>query len=476
MAGRAAASWSLLVALISHAVPAEGLEAAGGLSDAAAAAVGREPWTLSLNDKVLITTLSDEQLRRKLETLALRLAVTEPSVVVSSRGGWQSSKNLHKSYLPEVDELLSLVEGPASHLLGLPAYSRRTRLQVEQEASGAAPSFVVSEAWINVNGAGAKNVWHNHLPIEMSIQTREVHVSGVYYVAPGNSGPARLQMRDGGKLLDVEPELGKLVLFPSTMEHSVEPHQNITGLAEAPRISVAFNMRPRWFASHLHRAAWEGDMDQLERLQDETKSVHEKEDLRTSLLHEAAEAGRAAAVRYLLSRRANPDGLRSKVGENPLLQALRSRRDPTDTVAALLDARAEVSLAAKAPQPIHVATMRNESHLVELLLSARAHPRARTSSGAEPLHLAAAQGNVVMMRSLLEHRADAKAEDAKGEMAINKAARNGRNQAVHILTELDAARGASGDLAVLLDESGRQEKSTSGVPPCQRLSQEALMV
>ena len=103
-------------------------------------------------------------------------------------------------------------------------------------------------AWININNFGDYNVIHNH-PYS--------HISGVYYLkTPKDCGRLVLQnsAKDVLQYYEVdagikqrnqynsqefvlEPEPGKLYLFPSWINHYVQPNRN----RNEERISIAFN-------------------------------------------------------------------------------------------------------------------------------------------------------------------------------------------------------------------------------------------
>jgi uncharacterized protein (TIGR02466 family) len=101
------------------------------------------------------------------------------------------------------------------------------------------------ESWINLHERGGFNFLHVH---------EGSHLSGCLYVrVPEGSGP--LVFRDprpgavhgplkgsvanGYRDISLRPEDGLLVLFPSWLEHFVEPHGS-----DEPRIVIAFNAVP----------------------------------------------------------------------------------------------------------------------------------------------------------------------------------------------------------------------------------------
>lgn len=98
-------------------------------------------------------------------------------------------------------------------------------------------------AWVNLHDEGGYNTQHNHAGAYLSCS--------FYLSVPEGSGDLVLiDPRPGANLLDLEgketncksvkiitPKEGLLVIFPSWLEHRVEPHENIE-----PRISTAMNL------------------------------------------------------------------------------------------------------------------------------------------------------------------------------------------------------------------------------------------
>jgi len=80
-------------------------------------------------------------------------------------------------------------------------------------------------AWANINGPGDFNRAHTH-----GVRFER---SGVYIVE-GDAGALVFEPDE----IAIEPEPGKLILFPSGMRHRVEPYQGDT-----QRITIAFNFK-----------------------------------------------------------------------------------------------------------------------------------------------------------------------------------------------------------------------------------------
>ena len=148
----------------------------------------------------------------------------------SNRGGWQSN------FLDESPELVPLVVEINNRLEAL-----RNTIGFKDELN-----LKVDSMWININHPYSYNSLHIH---------PNSYMSGVYYVkVPENSGnlvlkhPTRLQSlftppdvlkgynENNSSTWNISPEAGKLVIFPSWIEHEVT--QNLSG---EDRISIAFN-------------------------------------------------------------------------------------------------------------------------------------------------------------------------------------------------------------------------------------------
>jgi len=182
-----------------------------------------------------------ETMNGDLYDAAGKIRALDPSGLrLSNEGGWHSSGNL-------LD--FTCVQGGGGKLLcGQAVESFRAVL--EEAVRLALPDVVsshASRAWMNVNRVGNYNEWHHH----------GKGFSGVYYVnipktpsvAPTSSGC--LAMRSWRKDKDneckgnfslVRPIDGMVVIFPSTLLHSVVPFFQAPGAQPEERISIAFNV------------------------------------------------------------------------------------------------------------------------------------------------------------------------------------------------------------------------------------------
>lgn len=148
----------------------------------------------------------------------LALSSSQPSARKSNFGGWQSSDDIHLNsvFKPFVDTLNNI----AAEALSL--YSKKR--------------YSIQSMWANVNYTNNFNAHHIH----------EGYLSGVFYLqVPANSGRLILvnpAIRSGMSLIrqkdyPISPEPLACILFPSWLEHYVEPNNS-----EQPRISISFNI------------------------------------------------------------------------------------------------------------------------------------------------------------------------------------------------------------------------------------------
>jgi uncharacterized protein (TIGR02466 family) len=155
------------------------------------------------------------------------------SIKRSNELGWHSPTNMHKRemFKPICECILGMAETIADSM----NMRKDRRLTIE--------TF-----WVNVNPKYAYNALHDH-PLSV--------VSGVYYVqSDEKSGCLRFRDPRGGKRMNpwpvdkdkksdqrhwdrvsYKPTPGRLIMFPSWLEHDVEANQS-----DNERISISFNM------------------------------------------------------------------------------------------------------------------------------------------------------------------------------------------------------------------------------------------
>jgi ankyrin repeat protein len=103
--------------------------------------------------------------------------------------------------------------------------------------------------------------------------------------------------------------------------------------------------------------------------------------------------------------------------------------------------------------PLHIAVLRNDANIVELLLRAGANATATTRYGVAPLYLACVNGNAAVIEQLLAAGADPNAALPEGETALMTAARTGNVPAVKALlthgASVNAKEGWKGQTALM---------------------------
>jgi uncharacterized protein (TIGR02466 family) len=157
-----------------------------------------------------------------------RLRERDGGRVVSNHLGWQSSVPLDA--VDELADLCQFIKLCVEHVAGVDGWALDRH-------------DVVLDGWINVNGRGAMNNFHNH-PNSL--------LSGTYYIdTPAGGGD--LVFRDPREaaymfqppytagyrapVAGFTPEPGMLIVFPSWLVHAVGPNTS-----DVDRISVAFNV------------------------------------------------------------------------------------------------------------------------------------------------------------------------------------------------------------------------------------------
>ena len=187
-----------------------------------------------------------EELNRQLRDVILKRKERSAGVVKTNRGGWQSQANLETWEEAPVQILVGRIHAMIGELV--------TRTVPESDDRHLAGWKI--RAWANVNEKGHFNRSHHHIGPN-SI------VSGVYYVDVGQiergeavSGWTVFEDRSrvAKEILlnpnprerecQVRPQNGKMVLFPASLMHSVEPYSG-----DGFRITIAFNLCHPGFVS-----------------------------------------------------------------------------------------------------------------------------------------------------------------------------------------------------------------------------------
>ncbi|HEY1147131.1 MAG TPA: TIGR02466 family protein [Pseudoduganella sp.] len=180
-----------------------------------------------------------EALNASLREVVLERRRSSAGTVKTNRGGWQSNTDLQDWPEPAVRQLLERVLELAKEY-------------VARQTGRRDPAFEQGwkiRAWANVNERGHFNRVHDHLG-------KYSFFSGVYYVnvgdiEEGRAGGGRTRFEDWSLVAidtnretdvlrrDVlmSPRNGRMLLFPSSLMHSVERYEGDT-----QRITLAFNL------------------------------------------------------------------------------------------------------------------------------------------------------------------------------------------------------------------------------------------
>ncbi|MCI0722866.1 MAG: 2OG-Fe(II) oxygenase family protein [Acidobacteria bacterium] len=202
------------------------------------------PYVQRLFGEPLLATICPdvEELNQELAALILDEESRQSSVAQSNVGGWQSDKTLLTWKHPGVGRLVSLID--------VGVYLLMSEL-IGEETVDALPTKWNVSAWANVNRETHFNALHYHVG---------GFWSGVYYVAipesdRPESGAIVFRNRTLSPLLAstltapeplrkafkaeicFKPVPGMLLIFPSWVEHWVNPH-----FSKSPRISIGFDI------------------------------------------------------------------------------------------------------------------------------------------------------------------------------------------------------------------------------------------
>ena len=163
----------------------------------------------------------------------------DDGVSVSNSGGWHSSSTLWEWESPEIDTFKDWIHDSLLRMAALSTLEKNlSNVDIDYVAAG----------WANINQHGSYNALHIHPESDWSC---------VYYASTGEmedgwNNNGKFELRDPrmiaqtsklerygfARSLLIDPEPGKLIMFPSWMEHSVHPFYG-TG----KRISIAVNIK-----------------------------------------------------------------------------------------------------------------------------------------------------------------------------------------------------------------------------------------
>jgi len=130
---------------------------------------------------------------------------------------------LNPKYIPSILPLLSKIHSIAIKTFHTKLAPHQT-LVIPHELLG----YEKNEFWFNVALLGESTGVHNH--------NGKALISGVYYLqVPENCGNI-VFLKGNKEKLEISPKSGKLLLFPSELDHCVQ-----NNMGNDKRISVAFN-------------------------------------------------------------------------------------------------------------------------------------------------------------------------------------------------------------------------------------------
>jgi uncharacterized protein (TIGR02466 family) len=166
----------------------------------------------------------DAEFLQQIKAYALHLSRTQPSVRKSNFIGWQSHDDMHLDpmFAPLCNKILQVANSEV--------------LQDYEHISS--ERFKIDSLWVNVTPPGGFNMAHIH----------GCELSGAFYISvPENSGrfvaidPRQRVSMSTRRIRDqnfpVQPTEGTCIIFPSWLEHYVEPNCSFSN-----RISISFNL------------------------------------------------------------------------------------------------------------------------------------------------------------------------------------------------------------------------------------------
>lgn len=185
-----------------------------------------------------------DSINEQLRALVLEKERTQPSQSYANAGGWHSRTDLLEWKNPAIEQLQKWIIEAIEHMIAQ-TYEYMQSMGMPPQGP---PGRLHARAWANVSRNGHYHRMHNHPGYAWS---------GAYYVSCGKDAPGRplsglFELPDprphanmvptpgnpfGQKIL-IKPVPGKIVIFPSWMEHFVHPFYG-----DGERISIAFNVR-----------------------------------------------------------------------------------------------------------------------------------------------------------------------------------------------------------------------------------------
>lgn len=181
------------------------------------------------------------ELNARMREMILRREQEHPGQRKTNVGGWQSTEDLHRWAGESGQELVAMI----TDMVNAATSQLFAHFRTQDEFSW---NMAI---WANVNRNGEYNLVHIHPGATWS---------GVYYVDAGDSGSGEAEngaitffnpllasahgffTKALPNQFTLKPEAGRMVLFPSYLQHQVHPY-----FGQAPRISIAFNVKKNPF-------------------------------------------------------------------------------------------------------------------------------------------------------------------------------------------------------------------------------------
>ncbi|MBA3269128.1 MAG: ankyrin repeat domain-containing protein [Acidobacteria bacterium] len=181
-----------------------------------------------------------------------------------------------------------------------------------------------------------------------------------------------------------------------------------------------------------------------------------------SVLADAAMTGDMAAVRALLSRKADVNAAQ---GDGSTALHWAAYKGDAAMVQLLIASGAAVNLKTRLGgiTPLMMAAKNGDAAILKLLLDAKGAVGAPNSNGTTPLMLAAASGKADAVSLLLDRGADVNAKDSThGQTALMFAAAQGRLDAITVLVKRNADPNAITKVSLIVSLSERYKQQTQG--------------
>ena len=171
----------------------------------------------------------EETNRRKIKDIILEKEKTEPSIIKSNQGGWQSDDNLFD---------LEFTVPLKKFLFDCMSIVLEDQYREEEKVKA-----YFKEGWANVNRQNNFNMPHTHAGCTWSCvyYLTDINNSTIYFCDPrvGNTLDGSVPHKKDNPIVLTGPEknkAGDTLFFPSWLQHGVRPN-----LTEEPRISISCN-------------------------------------------------------------------------------------------------------------------------------------------------------------------------------------------------------------------------------------------